>query len=147
MMLIKEFLERFDNGYYKLESSSSFDECYHRQLDVWFDWFCKDDLLVGKTNKLGKILRKVNSLYCVEEMEVVFKNNCPCEGKLYDDIRLSFPERPCTRYVIIPKSRFDEDKLCPVQLYDTPLHKNVVESKTINDVYKYFKELGSIRNE
>lgn len=58
--------------------------------DTWYDWFCKDKSLLGKTRKLGKVVKFMTKLLGDEAKEyyVIFKNNCPIRGKLYDDIRI-----------------------------------------------------------
>jgi len=56
----------------------------------WYDWFCNDKALAGKTKSLGKKLKQIMKSPKVncETSYVFFKNNCPMNGSLYDDFRI-----------------------------------------------------------
>lgn len=97
---LREWISEFNSGKY---SKSDIDS----QIDAgWFDWFCRDTSLCGKTKALGpKVLQiakssKVN----LDAMYVFFKNNCPMVGKLYDDIRICSLETHSVLWTITPKS-------------------------------------------
>lgn len=56
----------------------------------FYDWFCRDSSLKNKSKYL---MNKVNQLVKLNVIDpktttVTFKNNCPMNGSLYDDIRL-----------------------------------------------------------
>ena len=57
----------------------------------WYDWFCKDSSLLRKTQRMGKIIAKLNQGGKVDlaNCYVWFKNNCPLNGPLYDDFRFA----------------------------------------------------------
>ncbi len=57
----------------------------------WYDWFCKQESLANKTNKMGKIIAQVKSggKVDMENNYVWFKNNCPLNYPLYDDFRFA----------------------------------------------------------
>ena len=57
----------------------------------FYDWFCKDSSLEGKAKTLlKKVEFLVNQgLINPDKTEVWFKNNCPIDGSLYDDIRFN----------------------------------------------------------
>jgi hypothetical protein len=97
---IKTFIEKFDNGEF---SSSSVDvQC----AAGWYDWFCRDTSLVGKTAKLAQRLKSIanSPKINIENHRVWFKNNCPCSGSLYDDFRIADMETGVVVYCIVPKS-------------------------------------------
>ena len=56
----------------------------------FFDWFCTDRGLKNRMMKLkGKVAFLVKSgLIDGDTHYVIFKNNCPCDGDLYDDLRV-----------------------------------------------------------
>ena len=57
----------------------------------WYDWFCKDESLARKTQRLGRIVAKVRDggKVDLDATYVWFKNNCPICGPLYDDFRFA----------------------------------------------------------
>ena len=66
---IDEFLEgNFDESDVKTQIKAG-----------WYDWFCKDSSLVRKTQRMGKIIAKLNQggKVNLENCYVWFKNNCP----------------------------------------------------------------------
>ena len=57
----------------------------------WYDWFCKDNSLINKTTKMGNIISKIKEggKIDLENSYLWFKNNCPLNGPIYDDFRIS----------------------------------------------------------
>ncbi len=57
----------------------------------WYDWFCADRLLAGKTKRLGAIISRIADGGKVRRYDcyVWFKNNCPLSSPLYDDFRFA----------------------------------------------------------
>src|SRR5574344_654313 len=79
----------------KEKTVSEWIDYYKSQKDYmegWYDWFCMDKSLKAKTENFSKILErlvnaqpKIGSAY-----RVWFKNNCPMNGSLYDDLRFEY---------------------------------------------------------
>ena len=88
---LKEWKERFNNGEFDDKSRKV------QILAGWYDWFCKDTSLAGKTKRMGGIIKKLEDS---EKIYVWFKNNCPIFGPLYDDFRLADIETGDTLYTI-----------------------------------------------
>lgn len=79
------WIDRFNNGDFDKEDVKT-------QLEAgWYDWFCKDSSLLRKTQRMGKIIAKLNQGGKVDlaNCYVWFKNNCPLNGPLYDDFRFA----------------------------------------------------------
>jgi len=78
----------------------------------WYDWFCRDTSLRGKTQKLGKkVLQLMKSdKIDAEANYVFFKNNCPMAGSLYDDFRICCSETGDVIYTVIPSCGHDSSK-------------------------------------
>lgn len=61
--------------------------------DVWYDWFCKDRELPKRGKRLAQILaffvgrEKLDDKYLANKY-VFFKNCCPVNGKLYDQVSI-----------------------------------------------------------
>lgn len=74
---INEFLEN------PVENSDKFFNFY--------DWFCKDSTLEKRMLSLVPKLKFLvkEGIIDGESNYVWFKNNCPCDGSVYDDIRIS----------------------------------------------------------
>ena len=78
----------------------------------WYDWFCRDSSLAGKTKSLGKkLIQIINSPKINPETSYIFfKNNCPVWGSLYDDFRICDIESGKIIYTITPKSGHEVKK-------------------------------------
>lgn len=74
--------------------------------DSWYDWFCKDSSLLNKTITLGKKVKIIAATGAVDlnRTYVWFKNNCPMDGTLYDDIRFSDITTGNNQLVVVPRS-------------------------------------------
>lgn len=72
----------------------------------FFDWFCKDESLENRCEKLiAKLMSIIESTKIKKDKYYVFfKNNCPCVGDLYDDFRICDLESGEVIYTIVPKS-------------------------------------------
>jgi hypothetical protein len=97
-MPIHQFIKEFDIGNFE-------DNTVNTQISAgWYDWFCRDTSLLGKTRVLGrkvKQLMKSNKIN-VDTQYVWFKNNCPMFGHLYDDFRIADMETGDVIYTVIP---------------------------------------------
>ena len=74
--------------------------------DLWHDWFCTDKALFNKGISLLKKLKQIikSSKLNPDDQYVFFKNNCPVDGRLYDDFRICDIKSDEVIYTIIPKS-------------------------------------------
>lgn len=133
-MTIQEWIGKFLTG--KFDSSD-----LDTQIGAgWYDWFCKDETLAKRTKKLGKKLIEIakSNKFDVSKTYVFFKNNCPCNGSLYDDFRICEIESGAVLYTIIPSSGFKVSKgNAEVWGVDNNFEKPIVEG-TWKDVKKFF---------
>ena len=137
-MSIKTFVERFKRGDFNY--SSKITQCEAG----WYDWFCKDSALAGKTKKLGaKVCKIENSKrFNKETSYVFFKNNCPFVGALYDQFSICDIESGDVLYFFqhLEKGSHGCDK-AHWELYDADISlKKPVVSGTWREVEKYFNK-------
>ena len=97
---LREWIVKFDNHEFDLP---------FRDIQIkagWFDWFCDDKSLVGKTMRLGKKVKQIakSKKINLDTSYVFFKNNCPCAGPLYDSFSICNIENGDVLYWITPKS-------------------------------------------
>ena len=106
MQNVEKFVINFLKGNYEAGDVDT-------QIDAgWYDWFCRDSSLAGKTKTLGnKVVQLLSSdKIDTENMYVFFKNNCPIYGSLYDDFRFCDIETGDVIYTVTPKSGHDNNK-------------------------------------
>jgi hypothetical protein len=95
---LRQWVENFDAD--KYESAD-----IRTQIEAgWYDWFCKDESLRGKTRNLASKVKALakSPLIDPDHTRVVFKNNCPLYGNLYDVIFITDLEG-LVKYRIIPR--------------------------------------------
>jgi hypothetical protein len=78
---VRDWIDNFVDGRYD-------EPDFKTQCDAgWYDWFCSDKSLKNKTVKMGNIIKGITNEDILENMYVFFKNNCPMEGRLYDQFK------------------------------------------------------------
>ena len=129
---LREWIERFNKYEFHVPSTDV-------QIQAgWYDWFCSDSALVGKTKKLGpKVIQIAESKKVdKDKMYVFFKNNCPCDGPLYDDFRIcSLKDDGEVVYNITPRS--GHTKKAEVWGKENDFKAPLAQG-TWNDVRKFF---------
>ena len=84
------------------------------ELDIkalWYDWFCKETSL---ENKGKTLLQRLNAIsgsakFDNDKTYVFFKNNCPCDGSLFDDFRICDIKTGDVIYCVVPKSGYNSN--------------------------------------
>ena len=68
----------------------------------WIDWFCKEEYLKSRLDKMAKIVMKLemSDKVDLDKMGIYFKNNCPVYSPLYDDFRLFYLGKPNAEYIV-----------------------------------------------
>ena len=78
----------------------------------WYDWFCKDDGLAGRLKRIAPVVTGITEPAILDNYYVWFKNNCPLNGPLYDDVRFEplEGERDGRRFMIRMDSPHEKQK-------------------------------------
>lgn len=66
------------------------------RFGIWYDWFCNDWALIGRTTRFTTFIKALSGEW-TKTHYIWLKNNCPLNGDLYDNIRIS-PLDPTTEY-------------------------------------------------
>ena len=75
---IKEFIANWD--------ADKYDHSVDSMIDAgWYDWFCKDRGLYNRLRSMIPMIRAAADSPLGNTCYVYFKNNCICNGPLYDN--------------------------------------------------------------
>jgi len=94
------------------QTIKEFDNKTLNTKELWYDWFCKETSLEGKTKRLMPKVKRVAKSNKIdpEKSYVFFTNRCPMVGKLFDDFRICDIESGDVQYNIVPSSGFARDE-------------------------------------
>jgi hypothetical protein len=105
---------------------------------LFFDWFCREKSLRNKALGMIPMLKFLveNNVINGNTTRVIFKNNCPFDGNLYDDLRVIDIESDEMIMGVAPKLGYEGMKgKCEFWKFDED--RNVVQ--TTFDNVKAFK--------
>ncbi len=78
----------------------------------WYDWFCQDESLAGRLKQIAPAVMGITDPFILDNFYVWFKNNCPLNGPLYDDVRFEplSGERGGNYFLVIKDSPHEKSK-------------------------------------
>ena len=78
----------------------------------WYDWFCQDESLAGRLMQIAPAVMGITDPFILDNFYVWFKNNCPLNGPLYDDVRFEplSGERGGNYFLVIKDSPHEKSK-------------------------------------
>jgi hypothetical protein len=76
----------------------------------FYDWFCADKSLERRAKSMFSKFKKISNSKKInkETSYLWFKNNYPCDGKLYDDFRISDCATGDVIYTVTPAEGYTE---------------------------------------
>jgi hypothetical protein len=78
----------------------------------WFDWFCPNDELAGRTKNLAKKIIQIcaTKRFDWTTSRVIFKNNLPVFGKGYDEFRIIDIKSGDLIFTVVPCSEVRQER-------------------------------------
>lgn len=135
---LKEWIKKFDNGEF---------DSHDRETQVkagWHDWFCQTKALRNKTYRLAPKVKKIakSPRIDAEKVYVLFKNNMPMHGSLYDDFRICDIESNKVIYTIVPSNGHSSRYKASIVAGMTDCKKSFADLVigTWKDVLNYFQD-------
>ncbi|MDR0476174.1 MAG: hypothetical protein LBH43_21215, partial [Treponema sp.] len=103
---VREFIRNYENGKYENPSKKTMIEA------GWHDWFCEDEELKPRLDELFPKVKQIaqSPKINIDTMYVLFKNNCPGVGDIYDDFRFCKMRNDDVVYAVVPSSGHKRDK-------------------------------------
>lgn len=136
-MSVREWQQKYANGEFSAPD-------YSTQCNAgWYDWFCKTESLAGRLKRMAGIVTGISDPYILDNYHVWFKNNCPLQGNLYDDVRFDpLSGERNGRYFMVAVNSPHED--CRYALYTerSGLAKPEFSSDDRRTLVHYINELG-----
>jgi hypothetical protein len=113
--------------------------CEQNSFGFW-DWFCSEKALENRAKSLFSKFKKIAKSPKINPhtMYLWFKNNCPVNGNLYDDFRISYLSTGDVIYTIIPSSGHNTN-LHEAELWGKENNfKEAIITGTYSDIIKWF---------
>ena len=109
----------------------------------WYDWFCGDAALAGRLKRIGKVVAGITEPFILDNYYVWFKNNCPLNGPLYDDVRFE----PLSgdrdgKYFLVTKDSPHEKAKWVLHTERHGFDEAEFECANLRDMVKYLNALG-----
>jgi len=114
----------------------------HDRCWGFYDWFCKDNSLKKRALKFISKLKFLKEIGIIDgdRMYVWFKNNCPCNGSLYDDMRISLIEEGTFCGGLCPKTgHYNQTMKAELWFFDNSGEVQYIEALNWSELKKQLK--------
>ena len=109
----------------------------------WYDWFCRDESLAGRLKQIAPAVMGITDPFILDNFYVWFKNNCPLNGPLYDDVRFEplSGERDGKYFLVIKDSPHENAKwVLYTERYG--FQEPEFQCANVRDMVRYLNQLG-----
>lgn len=127
---------------YRLGAFSSKDTATQCEAG-WYDWFCRDDSLAARLKQIAPAVVGITDPFILDNFYVWFKNNCPCNGPLYDDVRFEplSGERDGKYFLVVKDSPHEKAKwVLYTERYG--FQEPEFQCGNVRDMIRYVNRLG-----
>lgn len=134
---VRKWQEKYANGEFSAPD-------YSTQCNAgWYDWFCKTESLAGRLKRIAGIVTRICDPYILDNYAVWFKNNCPLQGNLYDDVRFDpLSGERNGRYFMVAVDSPHEDSRYALYTERSGFTEPEFETDERKSLVKYLNELG-----
>ena len=134
---VRQWQEKFRAGAFNAQDR------YTQCEAGWYDWFCQDHALAGRLQKIGRVVMGITDPFILDNYYVWFKNNCPLDGPLYDDVRFDplSGERDGKYFLVTldsPHERLKWSLITERYGFDAP----EFECRDVREMVRYINRIG-----
>ena len=129
-------------GIYRLGAFDSKDRATQCEAG-WYDWFCRDESLAGRLKKIAPVVMGITDPFILDNFYVWFKNNCPLNGPLYDDVRFEPLSRGRDgKYFLVIKDSPHENAKWVLYTERYGFQEPEFQCANVRDMVRYLNQLG-----
>ena len=109
----------------------------------WYDWFCRDESRAGRLKQIAPVVLGITDPFILDNFYVWFKNNCPLNGPLYDDVRFEpLSGERSGKYFMVTKDSPHEKAKWVLYTERYGFQEPEFQCGNVRDMIRYVNQLG-----